>query len=66
MIWARVSRKQKIYILVLSSPIGLKLREILDNVCYPELFLSFMNDKERKKLDQKKVSIWSFINNLFV
>ena len=40
-IWARVSRKQKISILVLSSAMGSSLREILDNVCYPEIFLSF-------------------------
>nr|YP_010883897.1 RNA polymerase beta subunit [Helleborus niger]WIW41505.1 RNA polymerase beta subunit [Helleborus niger] len=45
-IWARVSRKQKISILVLLSAMGLNLREIIDNVCYPEIFLSFPNDKE--------------------
>jgi DNA-directed RNA polymerase subunit beta len=48
-IWARVSRKQKISILVLSSAMGLNLREILENVCYPEIFLSFLSDKEKKK-----------------
>ena len=48
-IWARVSRKQKISILVLLSAMGLNLREILDNVCYPEILLSFLNDKEKKK-----------------
>nr|YP_009136992.1 RNA polymerase beta subunit [Adenophora remotiflora]AKE32215.1 RNA polymerase beta subunit [Adenophora remotiflora] len=45
-IWARVSRKQKISILVLSSAMGSSLREILDNLCYPEIFLSFLNDNE--------------------
>ncbi|GFP94335.1 DNA-directed RNA polymerase subunit beta [Phtheirospermum japonicum] len=66
-IWARVSRKQKISILVLSSAMGSNLREILDNVYYPEIFLSFLNDKERKKkLDQKKMPFWSFINNLLM
>ncbi|KAL5730692.1 DNA-directed RNA polymerase [Ranunculus cassubicifolius] len=34
-IWARVSRKQKISILVLSSAMGSNLREIIDNVSYP-------------------------------
>ena len=48
-IWARVSRKQKISILVLSSAMGSNLREILENVCYPEILLSFLNDKEKKK-----------------
>ncbi|KAG4161004.1 hypothetical protein ERO13_D01G029500v2 [Gossypium hirsutum] len=47
-IWARVSRKQKISILVLSSAMGSNLREILENVCYPEIFLSFLTDKEKK------------------
>ncbi|KAL3651969.1 hypothetical protein CASFOL_001650 [Castilleja foliolosa] len=40
-IWARVSRKQKISILVLSSAMGSNLREILDNVYYPEIFLFY-------------------------
>ena len=67
-IWAHVSRKQKISILVLSSAMGLNLREILENVCYPKIFcLSRMiRRKKKKKLGQKKVSFWSFSNNLFV
>lgn len=53
-IWARVSRKQKISILVLSSAMGSNLREILENVCYPEIFLSFLNDKEKKNWIKRK------------
>ncbi|CAH9120465.1 unnamed protein product [Cuscuta europaea] len=48
-IWARVSRKKKISILVLSSAMGLDLREIIENACYPEIFLSFLSDKDKKK-----------------
>nr|YP_009141942.1 DNA-directed RNA polymerase beta chain [Helonias koreana]AIW56496.1 DNA-directed RNA polymerase beta chain [Helonias koreana] len=59
-IWARVSRKQKISILVLSSAMGSNLREILDNVCYPEIFLSFPNDKEKKKIGSKENAILEF------
>nr|QVV24240.1 RNA polymerase beta subunit [Alpinia galanga]UFP05776.1 RNA polymerase beta subunit [Alpinia galanga] len=59
-IWARVSRKQKISILVLSSAMGSNLREILDNVCYPEIFLSFLNDKEKKKIGSKESAILEF------
>nr|YP_009449783.1 RNA polymerase beta subunit [Tacca leontopetaloides]ANA91311.1 RNA polymerase beta subunit [Tacca leontopetaloides] len=59
-IWARVSRKQKISILVLSSAMGSNLREILDNVCYPEIFLSFPNDKEKKKIESKENAILEF------
>ncbi|KAL8240251.1 hypothetical protein R6Q59_013606 [Mikania micrantha] len=46
-IWVRVSRQQKLSILVLLSAMGLNIREILENVCYPELFLSFLNEKKK-------------------
>nr|QBC71336.1 RNA polymerase beta subunit [Anacampseros filamentosa] len=59
-IWARVSRKQKISILVLLSAMGSNLREILDNVCYPEIFLSFLNDKEKIKIGSKENAILEF------
>nr|QXI89134.1 RNA polymerase beta subunit [Gentiana aristata] len=59
-IWARVSRKQKISILVLSSAMGSNLREILENVSYPEIFLSFLNDKERKKIGSKENALLDF------
>nr|YP_010694992.1 RNA polymerase beta subunit [Paris lancifolia]WCF60811.1 RNA polymerase beta subunit [Paris lancifolia]WCF61069.1 RNA polymerase beta subunit [Paris lancifolia]WCF61413.1 RNA polymerase beta subunit [Paris lancifolia]WCF62617.1 RNA polymerase beta subunit [Paris lancifolia]WCF66918.1 RNA polymerase beta subunit [Paris lancifolia] len=59
-IWARVSRKQKISILVLSSAMGSNLREILDNVCYPEVFLSFPNDKEKNTIGSKENAILEF------
>nr|YP_009166683.1 RNA polymerase beta subunit [Tanaecium tetragonolobum]ALB78251.1 RNA polymerase beta subunit [Tanaecium tetragonolobum] len=59
-IWVRVSRKQKISILVLSSAMGSNLREILDNVYYPEIFLSFLNDQERKNIGSKENAILKF------
>ena len=40
------------------------LREILENVCYYEIFLSFLNDKEKEKMEQK-VLFWSFIQFSF-
>ncbi|GFP85258.1 DNA-directed RNA polymerase subunit beta [Phtheirospermum japonicum] len=39
---------------------GSNLREILDNVYYPEIFLSFLNDKERKKIGSKENAILEF------
>jgi DNA-directed RNA polymerase subunit beta len=48
-IWARVSRKQKISLLVLSSAMDSNPREIPVNVCYPEISLSFLRDKEREE-----------------
>nr|YP_010868847.1 RNA polymerase beta subunit [Vanilla somae]WGU45569.1 RNA polymerase beta subunit [Vanilla somae] len=59
-IWARVSRKQKISILVLSSAMGSNIREILDNVCYPEIIFSFPNDKDKKKIGSKENAILEF------
>nr|YP_009449966.1 RNA polymerase beta subunit [Burmannia disticha]ANK36163.1 RNA polymerase beta subunit [Burmannia disticha] len=59
-IWARVSRKQKISILVLLSAMGSNLREIINNVCYPEILLSFLNDKEKKKIVSKENAILEF------
>nr|YP_009568944.1 RNA polymerase beta subunit [Physena sessiliflora]YP_009569477.1 RNA polymerase beta subunit [Physena madagascariensis]QBC68862.1 RNA polymerase beta subunit [Physena madagascariensis]QBC68938.1 RNA polymerase beta subunit [Physena sessiliflora] len=59
-IWARVSRKQKISILVLSSAMGSNLRDIFNNVCYPEIFLSFLKDKEKKKIRSKENAILEF------
>nr|QBK84216.1 RpoB [Zantedeschia aethiopica]QHN55024.1 RNA polymerase beta subunit [Zantedeschia aethiopica]QJF46760.1 RNA polymerase beta subunit [Zantedeschia aethiopica] len=56
-IWARVSRKQKISILVLSSAMGLNLKEIIDNVCYPEIFLSF---PEKETIGSKENAILEF------
>lgn len=52
-IWVRVSRQQKLSILVLLSAMGLNIREILENVCYPELFLSFLNDKKKNRVKRK-------------
>nr|YP_009568276.1 RNA polymerase beta subunit [Plumbago auriculata]ADD31207.1 RNA polymerase beta subunit protein [Plumbago auriculata]QBC69181.1 RNA polymerase beta subunit [Plumbago auriculata]QBE86558.1 RNA polymerase beta subunit [Plumbago auriculata] len=59
-IWARVSRKQKISILVLSSAMGLNLREILENICYPEILFSFLTDKEKKNFGSKENAILEF------
>ena len=59
-IWARVSRKQKISILVLSSAMGSNLREILENARYPEIFLSFLNFNDKKKIGSKENAILEF------
>nr|YP_009670419.1 RNA polymerase beta subunit [Passiflora jatunsachensis]QCX29691.1 RNA polymerase beta subunit [Passiflora jatunsachensis] len=62
--WVRVSREQKISILVLSSAMGLNLKEILENVCYPEIFLSFLNDEEKIKIGSKENAILEFYEQL--
>nr|YP_009407442.1 RNA polymerase beta subunit [Dionaea muscipula]ASA46356.1 RNA polymerase beta subunit [Dionaea muscipula]QBC71721.1 RNA polymerase beta subunit [Dionaea muscipula] len=59
-IWARVSRKQKISILVLLAAMGSNLREILENVSYPEIFLSFLNEEEPEIIGSKENAILEF------
>ncbi|KAA3441751.1 RpoB [Gossypium australe] len=39
---------------------GSNLREILDNVSYPEIFLSFPNAKEKKRIESKEKAILEF------
>jgi len=64
-IWVRVSRKQKISILLLLSAMGLNLREILKNVCYPEIFLSFLTDEEQTQNWSKDNAILEFYKQFF-
>ncbi|GER27661.1 DNA-directed RNA polymerase subunit beta [Striga asiatica] len=44
----------------IDEAMGSNLREILANVYYPEIFLSFLNDKERKKIGSKENAILEF------
>lgn len=46
-----VDMLQKISILAPSSNMHLNLREIIENICYIEIFSSFLVDKEKKKKD---------------
>nr|QNR05209.1 RNA polymerase beta subunit [Passiflora suberosa] len=67
--WVRVSRKQKISILVLSLAMGLNLNEILENIRYPEIFLSFLKEKkeigkEKKEIGSKENAILEFYQKL--
>nr|YP_009862941.1 RNA polymerase beta subunit [Anthoceros punctatus]YP_009863031.1 RNA polymerase beta subunit [Anthoceros agrestis]QKD76397.1 RNA polymerase beta subunit [Anthoceros punctatus]QKD76487.1 RNA polymerase beta subunit [Anthoceros agrestis] len=48
-IWARISKKRKVSILVLLLAMGLDIEEILGNVCYPKLLLGCMKRKTKKE-----------------
>ncbi len=39
---------------------GLNLSEILENVCYFEIFVFFLNDKDKKKIGLKENVILEF------
>ncbi|KAF4387301.1 hypothetical protein F8388_016710 [Cannabis sativa] len=56
-IWARVSRKQKISILVLSSAMGSNLREILENVCGDPVFSESLCKELQKKFFQQRCEL---------
>nr|YP_009041047.1 RpoB [Tetraphis pellucida]AIB08532.1 RpoB [Tetraphis pellucida] len=48
-IWARISKKRKVSILVLLLAMGLSIKQILDSVCYPKIFLDSLEKKKTKK-----------------
>ena len=48
-IWARISKKRKVSILVLLLAMGLTIKQILDSVCYPKIFLDSLREKKTKK-----------------
>ena len=48
-IWARISKKRKVSILVLLSAMGLSLKEILVHVSYPKIFLESIGKKSKKE-----------------
>nr|YP_009531786.1 beta subunit of RNA polymerase [Leiosporoceros dussii]AXZ70935.1 beta subunit of RNA polymerase [Leiosporoceros dussii] len=48
-IWARISKKRKVSILVSLLAMGLNIELILSNVCYPKLLLDYMRGKTKKE-----------------
>nr|WIA68229.1 RNA polymerase beta subunit [Pellia epiphylla]WIA68315.1 RNA polymerase beta subunit [Pellia epiphylla] len=44
-IWARISKKRKVSILVLLPAMGLNLEKILGSVCYPKIFFESMKKR---------------------
>jgi DNA-directed RNA polymerase subunit beta len=48
-IWARISKKQKVSILVLLLAMGLTTKQILGGVCYPNLYLDSLRRKKTKR-----------------
>jgi DNA-directed RNA polymerase subunit beta len=48
-IWARISKKRKVSILVLLLAMGLTIKQILNSVCSSKIFLDFLKEKKKKK-----------------
>nr|YP_009629045.1 RpoB [Lewinskya incana]QBX99190.1 RpoB [Lewinskya incana] len=51
-IWARISKKRKVSILVLLLAMGLTIKQILDSVCSPKFFLDVLKKKKKKEQPQ--------------
>ena len=48
-IWARISKKRKVSVLILLSAMGLNLKKILLSVSYPKIFLESIEKKIKKE-----------------
>nr|AND48512.1 beta subunit of RNA polymerase [Flatbergium sericeum] len=48
-IWARISKKRKVSVLVLLLAMGLTIKQILGGVCYPKIFLDSLRRKKTKR-----------------
>jgi DNA-directed RNA polymerase subunit beta len=48
-IWACISKKRKVSILVLLLAMGLTTKQILGGVCYPNFFLDSLRKKKTKR-----------------
>lgn len=48
-IWARISKKRKVSILVLLLAMGLTIKQVLDSVCSPKIFLDVLKKKKKKR-----------------
>ena len=49
-IWARISKKRKVSILILLGAMGLNLKKILVSVSYPNIFLESVEKKNEKRI----------------
>nr|AND48349.1 beta subunit of RNA polymerase [Eosphagnum rigescens] len=48
-IWARISKKRKVSVLVLLLAMGLTTKQILGGVCYPKIFMDSLRKKKTKR-----------------
>ena len=63
-IWARISKKRKVSILILLSAMGLNAKKILVSVSYPPKNLESIEKKLKKNILRQQKKLWlNFINN---
>lgn len=51
-IWARISKKRKVSIFVLLLAMGLTIKQILNSICSPKIFLDALKRKKKKEQPQ--------------
>nr|QWW92842.1 RNA polymerase beta subunit [Herbertus javanicus] len=65
-IWARISKKRKLSILILLAAMGLNLKTILVSVCYPKVFLESIEKRTKKQYpSSKEEAIVEFYKQLY-
>nr|YP_004376492.1 RNA polymerase beta subunit [Ptilidium ciliare var. pulcherrimum]ADK89586.1 RNA polymerase beta subunit [Ptilidium ciliare var. pulcherrimum] len=64
-IWARISKKRKVSILILLSATGLNLKQILISVCYPKFFLDSINKKLKEQPSSTEEAIVELYKQLY-
>lgn len=63
-IWIRISKKRKISILILLLSMGLTIRDILQNVRYPKIFLNLLK-KQRELVESPEDAILELYKHLY-
>lgn len=64
-IWARISKKRKVSILVLLLAMGLNLKNILDSLYYSKIFLESINKKKKDYPNSTEDAIVELYKNLY-
>nr|AXZ97053.1 RNA polymerase beta chain [Callistopteris apiifolia] len=63
-IWVRISKKRKISILILLLAMGLTIRDILQNVRYPKIFLNLLK-KQKELVESVEDAILELYKHLY-
>uniref|UniRef100_A0AB39U2R7 DNA-directed RNA polymerase subunit beta n=1 Tax=Ophioglossum hongii TaxID=3238578 RepID=A0AB39U2R7_9MONI len=63
-IWARISKKRKVSVLILLLAMGLDMKEILNSVRYPRIFLDLL-EKQNESIHSSEDAIVELYRNLY-
>nr|AJB98518.1 RNA polymerase beta subunit [Helminthostachys zeylanica] len=63
-VWVRISKKRKVSVLILLLAMGLDMREILNNVCYPKIFSDLLK-RQNDSIQSSEDAIVELYRNLY-